>query len=194
MGCRMTVRELYTKKYPVQNTVLQRKLIKLTKEKKLKKNEFLFKQDENDTSIYFLKAGVVTASEILQNGKSVCLRICHEPGEVLAGGLGPGNTYSPVNVLARTASEVYELPMEDLYGLMQEYPEEILGFYNQILLEEYEKQWNIKNMLYLDSAEERYKWFLKDYPGVIDRISHELIASFLHMSPVTLSRVRNTTV
>ena len=189
---RMTVNELYTKIYPVQDIALRKRLVNLTKGKKLKKNEFLFKQDEIDKSIYFLKAGVVTSSEIHQNGKANCLGVFFEPGEILVGGLGPGSPYSPINAVARTACEVYELPMSDLYQIMGEYSETILMFYNQILLKEYEKQWQIKNMLYLETAEERYKWFLIHYPGVIDKISHELIASFLHMSPVTLSRVRKT--
>ena len=186
----MTAKELYTKVYPIQDIILRKRLVNLTKEKKLKKNEFLFKQDEIDKSIFFLKAGVVTSSEIHQNGKVNCLGVFYEPGEILVGGLGPGSPYSPINAVARTSCEVYELSMSDLYQLMEEYPQTILFFYNQILLKEYEKQWQIKKMLYLETAEERYKWFLEHYPGVIDKISHELIASFLHMSPVTLSRVR----
>ena len=143
----MTAKELYTKVYPIQDIILRKRLVNLTKEKKLKKNEFLFKQDEIDKSIFFLKAGVVTSSEIHQNGKVNCLGVFYEPGEILVGGLGPGSPYSPINAVARTSCEVYELSI---------------------------------------------KWFLEHYPGVIDKISHELIASFLHMSPVTLSRVRKT--
>ena len=81
------------------------------------------------------------------------------------------------------------IPINKLLVLQKEYPE-ITGFYNLILMDEYEKQWQIKNMLYLESAEERYDWFLKHYPGTIDKISHTIIASFLRMSPVTISRVR----
>ena len=33
--------------------------------------------------------------------------------------------------------------------------------------------------------------FLKNYPGVIDKISHKYVASYLNMSPVTLSRLIN---
>ena len=45
-------------------------------------------------------------------------------------------------------------------------------------------------MMYQYNAQERYEWFLKKYPGVIDLISHKYIASFLGMNPVTLSRLR----
>lgn len=36
----------------------------------------------------------------------------------------------------------------------------------------------------------RYLWFLEEYPGMIDRVQHYILASFLGMSPVTLSRTR----
>lgn len=42
-----------------------------------------------------------------------------------------------------------------------------------------------------DDAETRYIRFLKDYPGLEDRINHYHIASYLGISNVTLSRIRN---
>ncbi len=186
----MTTRELYTKFYPIQDKGLRKKIIGLTSERILNKNEIVIKQGETDKSIFFLKTGVVTAYEINPNGKVLCLGIYHEPGDILAGGLGPENPYSPVNVATKTHCEVFCIPMKEISKLLEEYPETMLAFYNQILLREYERQWQVKNMLYIESAEERYRWFLRNYPGVIDRISHEIIASFLRMSPVTLSRVR----
>lgn len=187
----MTVRDLYTKLYPVHDTGFLKRLVKATNEIKLKKNEFLIKQDEIDKNIYFLKTGIIISTLIYSSGKVTCLGIHDEPGEILVGGLGPACPYSPINLVARTACEVYYISMKDISQFMEEYPERMLTVYNQIILKEYEKQWQSKNMLYIDSAEERYRWFLKHYPGVIEKLSHETIASFLHMSPVTFSRVRN---
>ena len=42
----------------------------------------------------------------------------------------------------------------------------------------------------LEIQKNSYKWFLEEYPGVIDRVPHSRISSFLGMSPITLSRVR----
>jgi CRP-like cAMP-binding protein len=41
------------------------------------------------------------------------------------------------------------------------------------------------------SAEERYKDFLKTQPNLIKRIPQHQIATFLGVSPETLSRIRN---
>lgn len=49
----------------------------------------------------------------------------------------------------------------------------------------------MKVVLYQQSAAERYQWFLNAYPGLIDQVKHKHIASFLGMSPVTLSRLRS---
>ena len=47
-------------------------------------------------------------------------------------------------------------------------------------------------ILYRTTAMERYEWFLNYYPGLIDVVPHKYIASFLDMTPVTLSRLRKT--
>ena len=44
--------------------------------------------------------------------------------------------------------------------------------------------------LLLDDAETRYKQFLQEYPGLDKRIAQYHIASYLGVTPVTLSRIR----
>jgi len=66
--------------------------------------------------------------------------------------------------------------------------------WNRIARKLIEKQYiNKENREYqflFDDAETRYKRFLKDYPGLIDRVKHFHIASYLGISPVSLSRIR----
>ena len=45
-------------------------------------------------------------------------------------------------------------------------------------------------MVCRNTAMQRYQWFLEAYPGFIDKVSNKHIASFLGMTPVTLSRLR----
>jgi len=44
--------------------------------------------------------------------------------------------------------------------------------------------------LLLDDAETRYRQFLSDYPGLDKRIAQYHIASYIGVTPVTLSRIR----
>lgn len=52
------------------------------------------------------------------------------------------------------------------------------------------KETREREFLILD-AEERYKSFLKSFPGFDKRVKQQLIASYLGITPVALSRVRN---
>ena len=58
------------------------------------------------------------------------------------------------------------------------------------LIREMEEHQNIKHAIYMLNAKERYNWFLREYKDLIDRVSHRHVASFLNMTPVTLSRLR----
>lgn len=184
------IEDLYTYYYPVQDEQLRGELIRLTSIRRLKKHEYIMHQEEEDTRICFLRSGVCGAYEIYPDGRTIWLSIVDQPSRIIVGGLGPNDPYSPVNVIMLTPGMVFTICMEDIMRLQNEYPE-VISFYNRILLKEYETQWQIKNMLYMDAAEDRYEWFLANHPGTIDKISHKCIASYLHMSPVTLSRVRN---
>ena len=42
----------------------------------------------------------------------------------------------------------------------------------------------------ISSGEQRYKWFCREYPQFLDRVPQYHIASFLGMTPVSLSRLR----
>jgi CRP-like cAMP-binding protein len=44
--------------------------------------------------------------------------------------------------------------------------------------------------LLLGNAEQRYKWFCKEYPELLERLPQYHIASFLGITPVSLSRLR----
>jgi CRP-like cAMP-binding protein len=67
-------------------------------------------------------------------------------------------------------------------------------FWNKFLLRFVERGYIIKekrerDLLLLD-AETRYKDFLKEFPGVDQRVSQGIIASYLGIKQETLSRIR----
>lgn len=67
---------------------------------------------------------------------------------------------------------------------------EVIRIYNQMLKISLTQHWEDKMALHQFDALGRYEWFLQRYEGLIDRIPHIHIASFLGVSPVTLSRLR----
>lgn len=50
--------------------------------------------------------------------------------------------------------------------------------------------WEINNAMYQYQALERYQWFLRNYPNLDEQVNSRYIASFLSITPVTLSRLR----
>jgi CRP-like cAMP-binding protein len=68
-------------------------------------------------------------------------------------------------------------------------------FWTRFLLKFVEKGFIIKekrerDLLLLD-AETRYNNFLKEFPGISQRITQNIIASYLGIKPETLSRIRH---
>ena len=75
----------------------------------------------------------------------------------------------------------------DVIMLFRTYPEfQTILF--EWLMQAYHKQWALKSARYQMAAKERYLFFLKEYEGLEDVVSDRFLASFLDMSPETLSR------
>ncbi|WP_321971541.1 hypothetical protein [Paratractidigestivibacter sp.] len=66
----------------------------------------------------------------------------------------------------------------------------VMKAWNDIVLATLEFQMEYRNVLQVCDNRGRYLWFLKSYPGAIYKVRHYQVASFLGMTPVTLSRVR----
>ncbi len=86
-------------------------------------------------------------------------------------------------------SEVLTVPLETVQKLMDQYPR-LVEVYRDLVLRSAVMHRELKIAVYQYDALQRYQWFLRTYPGLIDRIPHKYIASFLNMTPVTLSNVR----
>lgn len=77
----------------------------------------------------------------------------------------------------------------ELWGLVKDNPR-LMKVWNGYLALSWRYQVAHKDALLRYNNRDRYLWFLREYPGVIDRVQHYILASFLAMSPVTFSRTR----
>lgn len=92
-----------------------------------------------------------------------------------------------VETLEETRFFVFDFAELTPYFL--QYPE-LTSILIRKINEVYIEQTQHKRILFHTTAMERYKWFLESYPGLIDRVPHKYVASFLNITPVTLSRLR----
>jgi CRP/FNR family transcriptional regulator, anaerobic regulatory protein len=86
-------------------------------------------------------------------------------------------------------SEGFVLPLRQAQRLMAEIPQLSLVFLQ--LLEDCVLQGKRREeMLRLSAAADRYRFLQESYPYVVRQASQEILASYLHLSPKHLSRVR----
>lgn len=101
------------------------------------------------------------------------------------------NVPSPMAIEILEEGTFFCISISTVLELQKKYLE-ITLFYNQLLVKALNEHWRLKQVLNQYTATQRYQWFLKEYPGLIYRVKDKFIASFLGMTPVTLSRLRKT--
>ena len=151
-------------------------------------------QGEEELNIRFLISGVIRGFMVNAEGRETTVCFITKPGEIIygSGSISIQTRASEIEFLVLKESEVFAVPIRLLLVLRERF-REISNIYIDILTKSVDYHWKTKKMLYMKSAQERYQWFLKEYPGLIDQVNHKSIASFLNITPVTLSRIRHGT-
>ena len=147
----------------------------------------LISMGEVRPSIHLLREGVLRAYVVDENGRDVTDCFIYQTGDVV---IGCGELHKPslVAIEAITPCRVLTLPMDLMLTLMDE--PQLLHIYNQQLNAALLRHWELKMLLYRCSAMERYQWFRKRYPDLEHLICGKHLASYLGITPVTLSRLR----
>lgn len=153
------------------------------------KREFLYKRGDRLSGVPFLMSGLFRFFFTDINGIEHTDCFCGDPGFPIMPSMG-FDCVLPIDIQALEDSELLVIPVE-LIQYLVENNMEIMRMYNKMLMESVRRHWETKMALYQYGAEDRYAWFLEQYSGLIDRIPHVYIASFLNMNPVTLIRIRS---
>jgi CRP-like cAMP-binding protein len=86
--------------------------------------------------------------------------------------------------------EVVIIPYAKLQGLYTDQPE-MNAIVRKIVEQRFVSLHKLFTSYILDSPEERYLYLLKENAGLLNRIPQHHIATFLGITPVSLSRIRN---
>lgn len=175
----------------VQNPALLEKAEKCAECAHFPKGAFIVRQGEPIGAYRFLiSEGIIRCVYHTTAGKEITecfvsgVGNCAMPSAVL-------DEPSPIDMEALTEVELICFPIETVKTLEKEYPE-ILAMENKVLTQTWREQWELKRIHYELSAKERYQWFVERYPNVVNHVHDKYIASFLDMSPVTLSRIKGS--
>lgn len=93
------------------------------------------------------------------------------------------------NLEAIEDSELLVISFDELNKLYEEIPAMHI-FTRKMAEQRFINAQNILSSFILDSPETRYYKFEKEHPDLLLRVPHHLIASFLGITPVSMSRIR----
>lgn len=167
---------------------LVQEVAKITETIRLGKGEMLIREGDVQNHFVFLTNGILRGFFFDANGRDVTdcfVYQCGTPGMSCFINSAP----SPISIEALTDCEMLQVPCDAVLYLMRKEPQ-LLWIYNKFLQTSLQEHWKIKTMVCQHTAMERYQWFLQAYPGLINKVSNKHIASFLGITPVTLSRLR----
>ncbi len=183
----MPYQDFYQKALGLTDPTLLRRLSQASYEEHLPRGQRLLRMDEQQSCIHFLIDGILRGFVVDENGKDITDCFIHKPGDVIVG-CGSLEAPSHVSIQGITDCQILTLPLEFLVEEMEN--PQLLQSYNIQLSQALERHWELKMMLYRCSAMERYQWFRSHYPDLENHISGKHLASFLGITPVTLSRLR----
>ncbi len=155
----------------------------------LNRGDFFVRAGDVPQTIGFVISGVLRLYYIDPKGNEFTKSFCAENSFVAA--------YSAL--LMRQPSRLFIQALEDAKLLVANYPVYRSLSESQVSLQQlnckiaeslFIKKERRESALLLDDAKTRYLSFLEEYPGLATRLKQHHIASYLGVTPVTLSRIR----
>ncbi len=154
------------------------------------KGRRLTSQGEPDTQEHVLLSGRAVSIVRDASGREICIGL-HQGPEVVTPHIArttQGN--SLVDIEVQEHAEVASIAASTLVEMMVT-SEPIREWANAVMREALMRKVGREWCLAALNAAGRLKWFRENYPGYEDLFPHAYIASFLGITPVTLSRARN---
>ncbi len=145
---------------------------------------------EIQNDVRLLDSGIARGYFLNINGKEVTDCFVYHRGEgIMSYYQLELDIPSPMTIEMLEDGGYYYMPISEVIELQEYYPE-IIRLYNRLLMASLNMHWRLQQVLNQFNATQRYQWFLEEYPGLIKRVSNKYIASYIGMTPVTLSRIR----
>lgn len=158
--------------------------------KKFRKHQFILEEGEVSTHDNFIIKGLSRTYSIDEKGQQHILRFT--PEEWWTGDLASFLSGKPTiyNVDCLEDTEVLRITYPDLETLFERVPK--MNKYFRLLYQRSIISYGLRLVSNLSlSASERYEEFIKRYPAIEQRVPNHQIASYLGITPQSLSRIRS---
>ncbi|WP_394182700.1 Crp/Fnr family transcriptional regulator [Marinomonas posidonica] len=153
------------------------------------KGDFLFRQGEYAQRLFFLHKGLVRYVNISSEGKEFTKTFVRAPKIIGSTRAMVENSATLFGIQALQDCVISSYDWQDFYAQMHQ----DLGFltYYSRFMEQIFLTKDARESAFVEhSAERRYLDFCVDYPDLKDSIPQQQIASYLGITPVALSRIR----
>ncbi len=157
--------------------------------KRVDKERHLVRQGQPETGEFVLLEGCLASSICDQDGKEVCVGLYVGPCVVTPNIARTHDGVSLVSIAATTNASLARIDSDLLTNLMIS-SEPIRDWANGVLRDELSRKAEREWCLAALGGADRLNWFRERFPDYEDIFTHSLIASFLGITPVTLSRLR----
>ncbi|SMD38102.1 cAMP-binding domain of CRP or a regulatory subunit of cAMP-dependent protein kinases [Reichenbachiella faecimaris] len=153
----------------------------------LEKGDYFIRQGYLNQKIGSIEQGVVRGFVYDQDSNEVTTHFYHE-GDILSGNFIP-NVAATINLQAVEKTTISMANFSEVMSHVNK-NKEITDIINRAFEKMNQQlQSRLVALVNLDSIE-KYKLFLEEYPNLINRIPHYLVANFLGITPTQLSRAR----
>jgi len=158
-------------------------------EKEIASKTILLHEGEIANNIYFIKKGCLRLW-FNKDGKDITFQFFFEGQAVASIDSFLSNHPSMFTIESIESSTIVSIEKKTLEELHQLYPEQKEAF-QKILYQRFRNYALLFLSRIKDSPQERYEDLVKNHPEIIKRVPQHYIASFLGITPISLSRIRN---
>lgn len=165
-------------------------LDKISQQKILSKGEFLLKEGQVENNIYFVKSGALRVF-LLSEFEELTIRFGYEGSFITSLSSFIKGTPSEFYMEAIRKTTLKVIPKASLLQLVHEDTESLkqyIALLENLVTQQIEREIDLLTV----SPSERLKRVLDRSPNLFQQIPLKYIASYLRMTPETLSRIRNS--
>lgn len=156
---------------------------------KARKNQILISQGQTSQRTFFIGKGCIRIYFITEQGHEATRYFAFEND--IAAALISFITHkpSPEYIQSVEHADLLYIEQDDFFYLLEIIPA-WEKFYRSFLEKAYVNNTNRLMSFLTMNATERYTRLLDEYPDVIKRLSNKMVATYLNLSPETLSRLK----
>ena len=178
----------------IWKSIIENELLKVQYEKKCQEHTFpakmtILKAGDIAQHFYFIKQGCIRLW-FNQDGKDVTLQFFFEGQGIASIESLIQGTPSLFSIETIEPTVVWECSKADIFQMVESYSE-LKEELNKLIVNRLINYTHLFLSRIKDTPQERYENLLKEHPEIIKRVPQHYIASFLGITSVSLSRIRN---